>query len=136
MPRRIAAAIRLPATIAVQRIKLGGAWSDHKVRTGTGQGVGHAPDASFGTHFFQDLVEAQIFPLAIYLDDADAVFRRDFFYGSPNHLLGFSPQDKGLSSSLRLIEVESYRPGHCLEIVMDDEAGQAVALLVPKDRPS
>jgi len=45
----------------------------------TGKGLGHMPEASFGTHFFQDLVESNIFPLAIYLDDADVIFNHDFF---------------------------------------------------------
>ena len=53
----------------------------------SGEGVGSAPDASFGTHFFQDLVEAKIYPLAIFLDDEDVVFNREFFYETPNSLL-------------------------------------------------
>ncbi len=40
----------------------------------TGRGIGLGPDASFGTHFFQDLVETNIYPLAIYFDDEDAHF--------------------------------------------------------------
>lgn len=96
-----------------------------------GKGIGAAPEASFGTHFFQDLVESNIFPLAIYLDDEDVIFQREFFYDTPNIVSDFLPEHEESSELLRLIEVSSYRAGHHLEIVMDDEEGRAVAFLVP-----
>ncbi|HEX9027978.1 MAG TPA: PEP/pyruvate-binding domain-containing protein, partial [Anaerolineales bacterium] len=89
----------------------------------TGQGIGSAPDASFGTHFFQDLVESNIFPLAIYLDDPGSVFRRDFFYDTPNCLASLLPDEVGLECCLRVIEVSAYRQFYHLELVMDDEQG-------------
>ncbi|MBN1667308.1 MAG: PEP/pyruvate-binding domain-containing protein [Anaerolineales bacterium] len=94
-----------------------------------GEGVGPAPEPSFGTHFFQDLVEAHIYPLAIFLEDEDAVFRREFFYETPNKLEIIAPQEAELAGALRLIDVSSYRPGHHLELIMDEQAGQAVAFL-------
>ena len=90
------------------------------------------PQPSFGTHFFQDLVEANIYPLAIDLDDNDVIFNREFFYDTPNHLADFIPVNEQLSNCLRLIKVSSFRPGHCLRLVMDDEDGQAAAYLVPQ----
>jgi hypothetical protein len=51
----------------------------------TGKNIGGAPEASFGTHFFQDLVESKIFPLAIYLEDEGAIFNHDFFYQTFPH---------------------------------------------------
>jgi len=94
-----------------------------------GKGIGPAPDPSFGTHFFQDLVEAHIYPLAVFLDDDDVIFNRDFFYYTPNHLGKYIPLEAKLADCLRLIEVSSYRQGHHLDIVMDNQAGQAVAYL-------
>ncbi len=96
----------------------------------TGQGIGAEPEPSFGTHFFQDLVEARIFPLAIFLDDNDTAFEQDFFYNTPNQLETLSPGDADLQDCLRLIEVASFRPGHHLELVMDSDKGQAVAYLM------
>jgi hypothetical protein len=96
-----------------------------------GQGIGLAPEPSFGTHFFQDLVEANIFPLAVFLDDPDVIFRQDFFYITPNRLAEYIPAEPGLARCLRLIDVASYRSGHHLDLVMDDEQGRAVAFLVP-----
>ena len=97
----------------------------------TGQGIGLAPEPSFGTHFFQDLVEANIYPLAVFLDDPDVIFNREFFYNTPNRLAEVIPADPLLGNCLRLIEVESFRPGHHLNLVMDDEQGRAVAFLEP-----
>jgi hypothetical protein len=97
----------------------------------SGKGIGAGPEPSLGTHFFQDLMEAQIYPLAIPLESPDSVFHSDFFYESPNSLREFLPTDRGSDDCLRLISVGSVRPGHHLDLVMDDEKGQAVAFLVP-----
>ena len=96
-----------------------------------GKGIGAAPEASFGTHFFQDLVESNIYPLAIYLDDEGVIFRREFFYDTPNIVSQFLPEPSDGIECLRLVEVSSYRPNHHLELVMDDEEGRTVAYLVP-----
>jgi hypothetical protein len=97
----------------------------------SGTGIGLAPEPSFGTHFFQDLVEAHIYPLAINLEDEGAYLNRKFFYHSPNRLSDFAPNDEYLADTLRLIEVSSFRPHHHLELVMDNEQGRAVAFLSP-----
>jgi hypothetical protein len=98
----------------------------------TGEEIGLTPEPSFGTHFFQDLVEANIYPLAINLDDDNVIFNRDFFYDTPNHLIDFIPVNEQLANCLRLIKVSSYRKNHCLRLIMDDEEGRAAAFLVPQ----
>ena len=95
----------------------------------TGEGIGSAPEASFGTHFFQDLVESNIYPLAIYLDDDDVIFNRPFFYETPNYLLDYLPEEKAMVDVLRLIKVSSYQPDMHMELIMDDESGRSVAFL-------
>lgn len=87
------------------------------------------PEPSFGTHFFQDLMEAHIYPLAVFLNDKDVVFNRDFFYSTPNRLADFIEADEGLQASLRLIAVKDYRKRHFLDLVMDSRKGRAVAYL-------
>jgi len=94
-----------------------------------GQEIGPEPEPSFGTHFFQDLVEAQIYPLAIYLDDEDVVFNQDFFYNTPNQLAALAPNEVSLDNCLRLIDVSTFHAGHALELVMDSEHNQAVGFL-------
>jgi Pyruvate phosphate dikinase, AMP/ATP-binding domain len=95
----------------------------------TGSFIGPAPQPSYGTHFFQDLVESNIYPLAIDLDDPDVVFNREFFYKSPNQLNAFLHDQSGMGANLRVIRVGSFRPGFHLELVMDDRAGRSVAFL-------
>jgi hypothetical protein len=99
-----------------------------------GEGISAAPEASFGTHFFQDLVESNIYPLAIYLEDDDVIFNRSFFYDSPNQIRLFLPDgpagcEADDSGCLRLISVSIFRMGCHLELVMDDEQGRSVAFL-------
>ncbi len=94
-----------------------------------GEGIGPAPEPSFGTHFFQDLMEANIYPLAVFLDDADVIFSRKFFYETPNCLREFSPVADDLESCLHLIRVSDFRPAHHLELVMDEKSRRAAAFL-------
>jgi hypothetical protein len=100
----------------------------------SGEGVGSAPELSFGTHFFQDLIESGIYPLAIYLDDEDMVFNRAFFYETKNMVAKFLPGEAHLKDCISLLDVEKFRPGHRIELVMDDEAGRAVAFLLPVNK--
>ncbi len=95
----------------------------------TGSFIEAAPEPSFGTHFFQDLVESNIYPLAIDLDDQDMIFNRGFFYDTPNQLSRLLPECSGMEGCLRLIRVDSFRPGHHLDLVMDDQAGKLAAYL-------
>jgi hypothetical protein len=96
-----------------------------------GPGIGPVPEPSFGTHFFQDLLEANIYPLAIYLNDDGVGFNRDFFYNTPNHLEEVLDEKTTSPNCLRLIKVADYRQGHHIDLIMDDERSQAVAFLAP-----
>jgi hypothetical protein len=99
-----------------------------------GQGIGLPPEPSLGTHFFQDLLESQIYPLAIYLDEESAVFQRDFFYDTPNRLEEWITIPEDLKKSLRLIRVSDYRPNSHIEIAMSNEKGLALAYLARNGR--
>jgi hypothetical protein len=99
-----------------------------------GQGIGSAPEPSFGTHFFQDLMEANIYPLGVYLDDKDVIYNRDFFYQTPNRLSKWIQADAALKKCLRLIQVSDFKPGHHITLIMNDDVGKAVAFL-QADKP-
>jgi hypothetical protein len=108
----------------------GDIYKTHALVELSGQEVGTSPEPSFGTHFFQDLMEAQIYPLAINLDDAGTIFNRDFFYSTPNRLANWYPNpDEILSGALRLIDVHDYARGQLLTLIMDDDEGRAVGFL-------
>jgi hypothetical protein len=93
----------------------------------SGAGVGTAPEPSFGTHFFQDLLESKIYPLAIFLDDEDVIFNQELFYESENSLEKILEEPSEFSDCLRIIDVEKFMPNHTVDIVMDGEIGKAVA---------
>jgi hypothetical protein len=95
----------------------------------SGKGIGAAPEPSFGTHFFQDLMETSIYPLAVYLDDSGALFNQEFFNKTPNHVKDWIKVDDFIPPILRLIDVRDFRPVHHLRLVMDDDHSQAVAYL-------
>ncbi len=98
-----------------------------------GEDTGASQEPSFGTHFFQDLMEARIYPLAIFLDEEDTIFNQGFFYATPNRLLDFIKTDDHILQVLRLIAVDDHRPGHHLNLVMDGQKNRAVAYLFPDE---
>ncbi|MBL8101603.1 MAG: hypothetical protein JNM02_03660 [Anaerolineales bacterium] len=101
-----------------------------------GEAIGASPEPSFGTHFFQDLMEAQIYPIAVFLDDKDTIFNRDFFYATPSRLEEFiSVENPRVLASLRLIAVNDYRAYHHMDLVMDANKSRAVAFLVEEEKP-
>jgi len=96
-----------------------------------GEEIGASPEPSFGTHFFQDLMEANIYPLGVFLDDPRSIFRREFFYSMPSRLERFLQiENPRVFAALKLIDVEDYRAGQRMDLVMDADKGYAVAFLI------
>lgn len=91
-----------------------------------------APELSYGTHFFQDLVEAGIYSLPLHLDGDGSSFNWDFFERAPNQLSRLLPQDDDLAGHLQVIDLESYTPGRRLTILMDGDNDSAIGYLTPK----
>jgi pyruvate,water dikinase len=86
----------------------------------------YVPDVSFGTHFFQDLVESGIRYLPLYPDDAGIQFNERFLTGSPNKLADFCPECSGLADALKVIDVLEATDGKVLRVVMNADLGLAV----------
>lgn len=89
----------------------------------------YVPDLSFGTHFFQDLVEARIRYLALYPDEDGIVFNESFFLRSPNVLATLLPEYAYLAEVVRVIDVAQVADGHELHVVMDGEKDEALGFL-------
>lgn len=85
----------------------------------------YLPDLSFGTHFFQDLVESNIRYLPLYPDKPDTNFNKDFF-SSGNILSEILPDYAHLAGVINVIDVRKIS-GNCMTILMDGNSGQAVA---------
>jgi hypothetical protein len=147
--RQVAAAIgRINDSLAGQNfILMGpGRWGSRDIRLGVPVGfadIAHAkalleiaraegdytPEPSFGTHFFQELVEASILYLPLYPDDPEVEFNEDFLHRSPNALAWISPDDARMAKYIRVIDLTEAAPGRCLNLAMDGEAQEALAYL-------
>jgi len=89
----------------------------------------YVPEVSYGTHFFQDLVEDGIYYLALHPDEGEDHLHGPFFDRSPNALGDVSRRDADLASCLRVIRVADAAPGRALHLAMDGEAGEAMCWL-------
>ena len=90
---------------------------------------GFVPEVSFGTHFFQDLVEAGIHYLPLYPDESGNRFNRGFLNETHNALPQLVPQDAEFAGELRVIHVPAVSGGHSLSVAMDGETDTALAYL-------
>jgi hypothetical protein len=94
----------------------------------------YMPDLSFGTHFFQDLVEASIRYLPLYPDDPGIIFNEGFLKNSENKLADLLPEFKNLSQVVRVIDVADSTNGALLEVLMNADSQKAVGFLAnPKE---
>jgi hypothetical protein len=80
-------------------------------------------EPSYGTHFFQDLVEAQIYPLAVYPEEPGDHLNMDFIGKAENQMGRFIPEQSKVANCIKVIHIATERPGHLLELVMDGQNG-------------
>ncbi|MHC4117324.1 MAG: PEP/pyruvate-binding domain-containing protein [Planctomycetota bacterium] len=73
------------------------------------------PELSFGTHFFHDLVESDIFYAAIFPQKEGVTFNRNKLLEMPNLLSSFLPNEQEYESVIKVYEPES----KVLQIVCD-----------------
>jgi len=94
----------------------------------------YVPDVSFGTHFFNDLVESGIHYLPLYPDEPGVVWNEDFLLGSPNRLAEVAPEYADMEDVVRVIRVPDVADGMLLDVVMDAEADKALAFLAERQQ--
>ena len=90
---------------------------------------GQLPEVSYGTHFFLDLVEAQIVFLAVYPDEAESAFNDAFFNKSPNLLTQFLPDAAAFTHLLRVIDVAAASEGRTACVIANASTRSAVCFL-------
>ncbi|MFN2188450.1 MAG: PEP/pyruvate-binding domain-containing protein [Candidatus Promineifilaceae bacterium] len=94
---------------------------------------GIAPSLSYGTHFYQDLVEAGIFALPLHLEDTRSSFNWEFFDNATSALGRLAPSFLDLDAYLKLIDLEQAAGGRRLTIVMDGSRDETVGFLAEGD---
>jgi hypothetical protein len=90
---------------------------------------GHVPEVSYGTHFFQDLVESQIIYLPIYPNDEGSGFNETFFESAPNALAELVPEMAAYADWVRVIDVPAVTGGKYAEVVANPETQTAVCFI-------
>lgn len=92
---------------------------------------GSTPEVSFGTHFFNDLVEANIISIALYPDNEDTIFNEAFFLKSFNKIAALTPSISNLRNVIHIIDVKEVTGGNLLHIYQDDEHQNGVGFFAP-----
>jgi len=92
---------------------------------------GHMPELSYGTHFFQDLVEAGIYSLPLHLEGGtqSGSFNWAFFAAAPNVLADLLPGDAPLAPYLKVIDLAALPGDRRLHILMNGEREEALGYL-------
>lgn len=88
----------------------------------------YVPELSFGTHFFQDLVEANIKYLPLYPDEGN-IFNDNFFKDTPNSLVTFMDVPEKFVKVVKLIQVNYFLQNGKLVIYMNGDNSEAIAII-------
>lgn len=85
-----------------------------------------APDLSFGTHFFQDLVEANIRYLPLYPDEEGILFNEIFLRKAESIFSELLPDFGHLEDAVRVIDVPAEMDGKVLRVAMNSDLEEAL----------
>lgn len=94
----------------------------------------YTPDLSFGTHFFQDLVESSIRYIPVYPNHKGVRFNQDFLTQTKNIYSELVPDYAHLEDVIHVIDVKNASKGSLLHILMNAEKNLAVAILGEEEK--
>jgi len=89
---------------------------------------GYVPEVSYGTHFFQDLVEDRIYYLAVYPGLAHNFLNEAYLRNISNVFEEMAPEYKKLSQIVRVIRVDGSKEG--FRLVMDRRKNRAICFCI------
>jgi hypothetical protein len=92
----------------------------------------YVPEPSFGTHFFQDLVEASIRYLPLYPDEPGVLFNESFLATAENILAELFPEFAPYADVIRVIDVPRSTNGQTLQVLMNGETEEAMAVFTER----
>ena len=96
----------------------------------------YVPELSFGTHFFQDLVESDIRYIPLYPDEAEGYLDETFLRRAPNLLPEMIPDFADLENVVHVIEVAAHGEDRVLRVLMNADLDEAVGIFdVPRTAP-
>ncbi len=91
--------------------------------------AGHVPEVSYGTHFFQDLVESNILYLPVFPDEPASDFNTAFFTKSPSIFKDLLPEMKEYGDVVRVIDVPQTTGGAAAKVVADLHTREAICFI-------
>lgn len=68
--------------------------------------AGFVPELSYGSHFFQDLVEAGIFYVALFAGQPEVIYQPEKILKRENHLLELLPQSKAWADVIHVAQAD------------------------------
>jgi len=89
---------------------------------------GYVPEVSYGTHFFQDLVEDRIYYLAVYPGLTNNSLNEAYLRNAFNEFEKMVPERKKLSQTVRVIKMDRVKEG--FRLVMDRKKNRAICFCV------
>ena len=97
---------------------------------------GSTPEVSYGTHFFNDLVEAQIVPIALYPDESGTLFKETCLLDSNNELNKILPEMAPYAPVVHVMHVPSCYGGMMLHVYQDGRNQEGVGFIAPPSEKS
>jgi len=91
--------------------------------------AGFVPELSYGTHFFQDLVEDQIIYLPVYPDLTETAYNSSFFEGADNEIGKFIEDSTDLENTIKVINVTKTTRGLHAILTADSRSQKAICYL-------
>ncbi len=90
---------------------------------------GMTPEVSFGTHFFNDLIEAKIVPVAIFPDDPNCYFNENFFMEAPNEMAKMVSGFEKYAKVVKVINVRELTNGLVMHVLQDANNQEGMGFL-------
>jgi len=96
---------------------------------------GYTPEVSYGTHFFQDLVEADIAIMPLYPDNKGCRLNEELLLKSHNSLVDMGNGLADLADVVHVVNIPAVRPGTYLHVFLDGDSQRGLGMLGPEARP-
>jgi len=79
--------------------------------------TGFLPDVSFGTHFFQDMIESEIFYLALFPEKNETIYQLDLLKNFAETIVDMIPEKSNLRNVIKVYNITPGKPG--LQLISD-----------------
>ncbi|MCD6092216.1 MAG: hypothetical protein J7J72_12030 [Bacteroidales bacterium] len=89
----------------------------------------YTADLSFGTHFFQDLMEANIRYLPLYPDESPCIFNETLLTQTESVFADLLPEYTALCNVIKVIDIPATFENNVLNIAMNAKQGKALAYI-------